>query len=881
MRNGGNADEPEKKKKKENIDLAPMAKSSLQSAESGLVDAAALQLQNQKLVQQLEAKKQQVHALEKEFNDLKDRQNIYDEKLITMNKLWNQLVDDIIIFESLLGEDSNILQALDHEDDLRDSIHSCPPEEMFLHRLLSDSSEMIESNNAATYIQQALESRCMSTRNLMKHFENTANAQKAKIESLAMVIKGKPFLEDARTQLHNIDNSLREKVNNLRESVEFMNHKHKKYEVDIKMYIDNHLRDKSAIKHLSGELEESMAELEESRRKLINLKIEKHGFSRIHGSVLNVVNGDYSPNKPVEKTRGLQELKISIEEAKILAASRLSELQETKEDNEVLSKQLEDIQNDLKDEKYVISSKPYLILKDHLQHFNVEHERYKELVESAQTERNNILRKEKELTAKEESFDAAIAAFSSSTTDAQIKEMKLQLENITVDRNNLEMKFEEAVEDAARKDIKDEINVMASALSKEIEMMEAQLNRCKELACEAIFLRDESRSLTVLLNEKTIEHKRLSENCVEQAKEIQIFKQLTEKLEVDTNELSAYLDLYGKPGFELRPISEIKKSEHRALVQAEILRNAFDEHSLELRVRAANEAREGCQQRLFTFEAEVADLMDKLDISERNVLELKEAIQVKDAEADSYILEIEAIGQAYEDMQMQNQRLLQQVADRDDCNIKLVSETVSMKQSHSSLFVEKRSVTDKLQQIITSLEYFRSKIIRGKEQMKTLQSQVQKVFSDNRHVATNMDKEKRELNLSEKDLKWISSSIESYEKEFKLGQREITNMETDFDGERVEGKQFEDELTELKNEVDEMSAEKREAAIQKFQEEIKECKAILKCGVCFDRPKEVVITKCFHLFCSKCIRRNLEIRHRRCPGCGSAFGQNDVRQVNI
>lgn len=52
-------------------------------------------------------------------------------------------------------------------------------------------------------------------------------------------------------------------------------------------------------------------------------------------------------------------------------------------------------------------------------------------------------------------------------------------------------------------------------------------------------------------------------------------------------------------------------------MQAEILRNAFDEHSLELRVRAANEAREGCQQRLFTFEAEVADLMDKLDISER------------------------------------------------------------------------------------------------------------------------------------------------------------------------------------------------------------------------------------------------------------------------
>lgn len=36
-----------------------------------------------------------------------------------------------------------------------------------------------------------------------------------------------------------------------------------------------------------------------------------------------------------------------------------------------------------------------------------------------------------------------------------------------------------------------------------------------------------------------------------------------------------------------------------------------------------------------------------------------------------------------------------------------------------------------------------------------------------------------------------------------------------------------------------MSSETGEAAIQKLQDEIKECKAILKCGVCFDRPKEV------------------------------------------
>jgi E3 ubiquitin-protein ligase BRE1 len=73
-------------------------------------------------------------------------------------------------------------------------------------------------------------------------------------------------------------------------------------------------------------------------------------------------------------------------------------------------------------------------------------------------------------------------------------------------------------------------------------------------------------------------------------------------------------------------------------------------------------------------------------------VELKEAIRIKEAEGDAYISDIEVsfflsvlflgmskmyniciqtIGQAYEDMQTQNQHLLQQLTDRDDFNIKV------------------------------------------------------------------------------------------------------------------------------------------------------------------------------------------------------------------
>jgi E3 ubiquitin-protein ligase BRE1 len=47
--------------------------------------------------------------------------------------------------------------------------------------------------------------------------------------------------------------------------------------------------------------------------------------------------------------------------------------------------------------------------------------------------------------------------------------------------------------------------------------------------------------------------------------------------------------------------------------------------------------------------------------------------------------------------------------------------------------------------------------------------------------------------------------------------------------------------------------------------------------VCQERQKSVIITKCWHMFCQPCIKRNLESRHRKCPGCAHPFGQADVR----
>lgn len=62
------------------------------------VDAAVLQYQNQKLVQQLDSQKHELQSLEAKIKELQEKQTSYDEMLITVNQLWNLVNCEIPLF---------------------------------------------------------------------------------------------------------------------------------------------------------------------------------------------------------------------------------------------------------------------------------------------------------------------------------------------------------------------------------------------------------------------------------------------------------------------------------------------------------------------------------------------------------------------------------------------------------------------------------------------------------------------------------------------------------------------------------------------------------------------------------------------------------------
>ncbi|OWZ15200.1 hypothetical protein PHMEG_00011208 [Phytophthora megakarya] len=61
--------------------------------------------------------------------------------------------------------------------------------------------------------------------------------------------------------------------------------------------------------------------------------------------------------------------------------------------------------------------------------------------------------------------------------------------------------------------------------------------------------------------------------------------------------------------------------------------------------------------------------------------------------------------------------------------------------------------------------------------------------------------------------------------------------------------------------------------------ELRDLQKLVNCSVCQDRRKDVIISKCFHMFYKECIDNNLKARNRKCPTCKKMFGQDDIKSV--
>ncbi|CAN1845191.1 E3 ubiquitin-protein ligase BRE1-like 1 [Linum perenne] len=843
------------------------------------LDTAVLQFQNQKLLQKLEAQKVEYSTLESKFSQFKERQQPYDSTLNAIDKSCKLLVNDLEACSKQSRQSSSwnsYQKALKGREEI-----AAVPEDAFLSRLMETGAT---ENSSAINVQEHMdESRETGSGNVeVVQLETERDAVTIKMKNiLKNIVIAINDLWHVKDELHARvlkelpnDGTCRQKscaelvleVKNLRSTLSDLHIRHRSLSRDLQGRRDTDIKNKAQLKRMKGELETSVSELRSTNCKLATLKAERDATKGTFFPVLNL-RSKHGGEKSKEKQKGLHEMESALKELSEQASSRLVALKALHNERIKMLEQLSDLQNSLKNIKCISSSQTFLLARDQLENSKAQVSRYQGIFEKLQVvtdvawklqvEKDNLLWREKELNIKNDLLD--VYRRSSAVMSSRLSELESEIKKHINEQHMIKVKLEEASKEPGRKEVVTEFKVLVSSFADDMSAMQRQLSSYKEAASDIHSLRADVQCLSEVLDRKV---KDLKESGAE---------------------LKTFSDMYRRESTDSsRDVMEVRDSEYQAWAQVQSLKLSLDEQNLELRVKTANEAEAISQQKLAAAEAEIADSRERLEASKRKILNLSDALKSKSEENEAYLSEIETIGQAYDDMQTQNQQLLQQVTERDDYNIKLVLEGVRARQLHESLFTDKLFLQREIQQAKVSLDFFKVKTAKIEDQLKSSSDQVQKLAADRSQNSVTFENVQKRLQDARKSYNQGRELLDGSQSKVEASRMTLAELQIDVEKERFEKRRKEEELEIARRKLSYLKAELEGSSIlEKLRQELREYREIVKCSVCHDRPKEVVITKCYHLFCNPCVQRIMETRQRKCPVCAASFGQNDVKPVYI
>jgi len=272
----------------------------------------------------------------------------------------------------------------------------------------------------------------------------------------------------------------------------------------------------------------------------------------------------------------------------------------------------------------------------------------------------------------------------------------------------------------------------------------------------------------------------------------------------------------------------------------------------------------------------------KIKTLESELTELRMRLVRKGTEQEELTKECESVGNAYDDMFEQNARLMEQLKEKDEANFKLMAEKRNSKQIEANYKKEAEALNGMIEIVNTQLN-------QKEELIKSLEEKEKGFYVQTAHYIKQQNFLNQISELNHKKAKECAQELEDKKRELESCKQKIEVMRNTLDKkiEAYEEDQFKfnrikEDNTKLKKKVDK---HKKTASLLTYDEvlmeENKEYKLKLTCPICNVYAKDTVLTKCYHVFCHKCIQKRYETRQRKCPKCQNGFGHNDFHKIYI
>uniref|UniRef100_A0A671NBL9 E3 ubiquitin protein ligase n=1 Tax=Sinocyclocheilus anshuiensis TaxID=1608454 RepID=A0A671NBL9_9TELE len=334
-------------------------------------------------------------------------------------------------------------------------------------------------------------------------------------------------------------------------------------------------------------------------------------------------------------------------------------------------------------------------------------------------------------------------------------------------------------------------------------------------------------------------------------------------------EMKLLLDMYRSAPKEQRDKVQLMAAEKKAKSEAEELRQRLRELEERERREGKKMADEEALRKIRSVEEQIDILNKKLSLAKQ--------------EEDALLSEMDVTGQAFEDMQEQNIRLMQQLREKDDANFKLMSERIKSNQIHKLLKEEKEELADQLLTLKTQVDAQLQVVRKLEEKERLLQGTISAAERELGLRTQALDMNKRKAQESVLLSEEVRTQLEGVQQRLSAVREEVIENSISREKESFNARRAQEDISKLRRKIEKTKkpAENIRNGDEILNEEINDYKARLTCPCCNSRVKDAVLTKCFHVFCFECVKTRYDTRQRKCPKCNAAFGANDFHRIYI
>ncbi|XP_075705344.1 E3 ubiquitin-protein ligase BRE1B isoform X2 [Rhinoderma darwinii] len=340
------------------------------------------------------------------------------------------------------------------------------------------------------------------------------------------------------------------------------------------------------------------------------------------------------------------------------------------------------------------------------------------------------------------------------------------------------------------------------------------------------------------------------------------------KAQESQKEMKLLLDMYKSAPKEQRDKVQLMAAERKTKAEVEELR---------LRVQALEEKDRRERKKLADEEA-----LRKIKLAEEQIEHLQRKLSATKQEEEALLSEMDVTGQAFEDMQEQNIRLMQQLREKDDANFKLMSERIKSNQIHKLLREEKEELAEQVQGLKTQVDAQLLQVQKLEERERVLHTSLAAIEKELTLRTQALEIQKRKAVEAAQLAEDLKVQLEHIVSTLRDTQSFVCDNRSAKEKESFSLKRAQEEISRLRRKLEKQKKMEVYAdADQILQEEIKEYRARLTCPCCNTRKKDAVLTKCFHVFCFECVKTRYDSRQRKCPKCNAAFGAHDFHRIYI